>query len=66
MDKEFQDRVDAFVAMVHKQGGATNATSNHPGEYLISIANLPGIITKFEPLDDAIARLKGWEQERKK
>lgn len=66
MDKEFQDQVNVFVNRVYKLGGATAARSPNPDEYLIAIENLPGIITKFESLDNAIARFQAWEQEQKK
>ena len=67
MTKEFQDRVDMFVGQVYKWGGATAATTSvHSTEFQIAIENLPGIITKFESLDDAIARFEAWERENKK
>lgn len=66
MDKEFQDRVNTFVNRVYKRGGAISATCDGPDEYLISIVDLPDILTKFESLDDAIMRFENWEQERRK
>lgn len=66
MDKEFQDQVDVFVKRVYGYGGAINATCDSANDYKISILNLPGIITKSEPLDQAVMRFDQWEQERQR
>ena len=66
MDKQFQDRVDVFVKQVYRRGGAISATCDTADEYKISILNLPGILTKFESLEDAVLRFEKWKQERKR
>jgi len=56
---------DDFHARVYKLGGAV--TSSAVGDtHHYAVMSLPGIITKFEPIHEAVARLDEYEKGIKK
>lgn len=59
MSRPTDSDIDDFVGRVYALGGAVSTAIND--EYRICIISLPGILTKFEPLEAAIIRLDEWE-----
>lgn len=60
MTEPIQQKIDEFLRRVYARGGAVSFTGD--GEaYRVCMMSIPGIITKFETLEDAIERLTKWE-----
>ena len=64
MDAQQQkEKIDEYHAKVYSVGGGV--TTNWDGKRLLYAAvSLPGIITKFEDIDAAMARFDKWTETR--
>jgi len=66
MAAPFQQKIDDFLHRVYSHGGGVSSSWDGPdGNFQIAIVSLPGILTKFEPLEDSIQRLDRWELDYK-
>ena len=60
-----KEKVDEYHAQVYEMGGGV--VTNWDGKQLLYAAvSLPGITTKYEPIDAAMVRLRSWIDNRGK
>jgi len=66
MAAPFQQKIDDFLNRVYSRGGGVASNWDGPDDsFQLAIVSLPGILTKFVPLEDSIQRLDQWELDYK-